>query len=66
MVCIKQSDKELNTSLNDKICVPPREYSNIKSKGIYQPENLISNGSWRHDDAAQYVYSSPSEYTTRI
>ena len=25
----------------------------IKSKGIYQPENLMSNGSWRHDDAAQ-------------
>ena len=25
----------------------------IKSKGIYQPENLMSNGSSRHDDAAQ-------------
>jgi hypothetical protein len=25
----------------------------IKSKGIYQPENLTSNGSSRHDDAAQ-------------
>ena len=25
----------------------------IKSKGIYQPENLMSHGSSRHDDAAQ-------------
>ena len=25
----------------------------IKSKGIYQPENLMSNGSSKHDDAAQ-------------
>jgi len=25
----------------------------IKSKGINQPENLIGNGSSRHDDAAQ-------------
>jgi len=23
------------------------------TKGIYQPENLMSNGSSRHDDAAQ-------------
>jgi len=23
------------------------------SKGIFQPENLTSNGSTRHDDAAQ-------------
>jgi hypothetical protein len=28
-------------------------YIYIKSKGIYQPENLMSNGSSRHDDAAQ-------------
>ena len=28
-------------------------YMYIKSKGIYQPENLMSNGSSRHDDAAQ-------------
>ena len=28
-------------------------YTNIKSKGIYQPENLMGNGSSRHDDAAQ-------------
>jgi hypothetical protein len=27
-------------------------YIYIKSKGIYQPENLMSNGSSRHDDAA--------------
>ena len=27
----------------------------IKSKGNYQPENLMSNGSSRHDDAA-YIY----------
>ena len=25
----------------------------IKSNEIYQPENLMSNGSSRHDDAAQ-------------
>ena len=25
----------------------------FKSKGIYQPENLMSNGSSRHDNAAQ-------------
>ena len=25
----------------------------VKSKGIYQPENLMSNGSSRNDDAAQ-------------
>ena len=30
-----------------------RLYIYIKSKGIYQPENLMSNGSSRHDDAAQ-------------
>jgi hypothetical protein len=28
----------------------------IKSKGIYQPENLMSNGSSRRDDAAQTKY----------
>ena len=28
-------------------------YIYIKSKGIHQPENLMSNGSSRHDDAAQ-------------
>ena len=28
-------------------------YIYIKSKGIYQPQNLMSNGSSRHDDAAQ-------------
>jgi hypothetical protein len=28
-------------------------YIYIKSKGICQPENLMSNGSSRHDDAAQ-------------
>ena len=28
-------------------------YIYIKSKGIYQPENLMSNGSSRRDDAAQ-------------
>ena len=28
-------------------------YIYIKSKGIYQPENLVSNGSSRHDDAEQ-------------
>jgi len=28
----------------------------IKSKGINQPENLIGNGSSRHDDAAQTEY----------
>ena len=28
-----------------------RQY--IKSKGINQPENVIGNGSSRHDDAAQ-------------
>jgi hypothetical protein len=28
-------------------------YIYIKSKGIYQPEKLMSNGSSRHDDAAQ-------------
>jgi hypothetical protein len=28
-------------------------YIYTKSKGIYQPENLMSNGSSRHDDAAQ-------------
>jgi hypothetical protein len=28
-------------------------YIYIKSKGIYQPENLMSNGSLRHDDAVQ-------------
>jgi hypothetical protein len=28
-------------------------YIYIKSKGNYQPENLMSNGSSRHDDAAQ-------------
>jgi hypothetical protein len=28
-------------------------YIHIKSKGIYQPKNLMSNGSSRHDDAAQ-------------
>ena len=28
-------------------------YIYIKSKGIYQPENLMSNGSSRHDDTAQ-------------
>ena len=27
-------------------------YIYIKSMGIYQPENLMSNGSSRHDDAA--------------
>ena len=26
-----------------------------KSKGIYQQENLMSNGSSRHDDAAQAI-----------
>ena len=31
-------------------------YICIKSKGIYQPDNLMSNGSSRHDDAAQYIY----------
>ena len=30
-------------------------YIYIKSKGIYQPENLLSNGSSRHDDAAQKI-----------
>ena len=30
-----------------------RIYNNIKSKGIYQPENVMCNGSSRHDDAAQ-------------
>jgi hypothetical protein len=29
------------------------KYIYIKSKGIYQPENLMSNGSLRHDDAVQ-------------
>jgi len=29
------------------------KYLYIKSKGIYQPENLMSNGSSRHDDTAQ-------------
>jgi len=28
----------------------------ILSRGIYQPENLMSNGSSRHDNAAQYIY----------
>ncbi len=28
-------------------------YIYIKSKGIYQPESLMSNGSSKHDDAAQ-------------
>ena len=28
-------------------------YIYIKSKEIYQPENLMSNGSSRNDDAAQ-------------
>ena len=28
-------------------------YIYIKSKGIYQPENIMSSGSSRHDDAAQ-------------
>jgi hypothetical protein len=28
-------------------------YIYIKSMRIYQPENLMSNGSSRHDDAAQ-------------
>ena len=28
-------------------------YIYIKSKGIYQPGNLMSNGLSRHDDAAQ-------------
>jgi nitrous oxide reductase len=28
-------------------------YIYIKSKGIYQPENLMSNGSSRHDHTAQ-------------
>ena len=32
-------------------------YIYIKSKGIYQSENLMSNGSSRHDDAAQTIYS---------
>jgi hypothetical protein len=31
----------------------PNSVRIIKSKGIYQPENLVSNGSSRHDDAAQ-------------
>jgi len=31
----------------------PVIYSYIKSKGIYQPENLMSNGSSSHDDATQ-------------
>jgi hypothetical protein len=31
-------------------------YIYIKSKAIYQPENLMSNGSSRHDDAAQTKY----------
>ena len=31
----------------------PYIYIYIKSMGIYQPENLMSNGSSRHDDAAQ-------------
>ena len=34
-------------------------YIYIKSKGIYPPENLMGNGSSRHDDAAQtiiYIY----------
>ena len=29
------------------------KYIYIKSKGIYQPENLMSNGSLKHDDAVQ-------------
>ena len=29
-------------------------YIYIKSKGSYQQENLMSNGSSRHDDAAQF------------
>ena len=31
----------------------PYIYIYIKFKGIYQPENLMSNGLSRHDDAAQ-------------
>jgi hypothetical protein len=30
-------------------------YIHIKSKGIYQPENLMSNGSSRHDDAVNNI-----------
>ena len=29
-------------------------YIYIKSKGIYKTENLVSNGSSRHDDAAHF------------
>ena len=38
-------------SPSKEICLSAYIY--IKSKGIYQPENLMSNGSSRHDDAAQ-------------
>ena len=37
--------------MKTQICV--YIYIYIKSKGIYQPDNLMSNGSSRHDDAAQ-------------
>jgi hypothetical protein len=38
---------------NGKLQIYIYIYIYIKSKGIYQPENLMSNGSSRHDDAAQ-------------
>ena len=45
------------TILKDSICTTLLAvawiYIYIKFKGIYQPENLMSNGSSRHDDAAQ-------------
>jgi hypothetical protein len=39
--------------VNVYVCVHTDVHTRIKSKGIYQPENLMSNGSSRHDDAAQ-------------
>ena len=44
------------TSVNDTVQTSKminNIYIYIKSMGIYQPENLMSNGSSRHDDAAQ-------------
>jgi hypothetical protein len=51
VICfLSSSDYWVYINVNKIVCI---YYRYIKSKGIYQPENLISNGSSRHDDAAQ-------------
>ena len=40
-----------SSALDHSTTSAPYIYIHIKSKGIYQPENLMSNGSSRHDDA---------------